>query len=90
MLNDETRGEHLPELFSIVHASTSFYGAHIYHLTHAMIPSKGNDTCGSDDPFGEKHPRDIRLQIYLSLILGIGAFLTFCASPPLQVKVSQH
>jgi hypothetical protein len=48
-----------------------------------MIPgNRTNNTCGAYryDPRGDDHPRDIRLQIYISLTLGVGAFLTFCAS----------
>lgn len=39
-----------------------------------------NDTCkaGRDDVFGLNHTRDVRLQIYISLTLGLGAFLAFC------------
>ena len=39
-----------------------------------------NDTCkaGRDDIFGTGRPRDVRLQIYISLTLGVGAFLVFC------------
>ncbi|KAH7402050.1 hypothetical protein DE146DRAFT_677081 [Phaeosphaeria sp. MPI-PUGE-AT-0046c] len=49
-----------------------------------MIPPKGNNTCnsGRDDIHGKDHPRDIRLQIYISLTLGVGAFLTFCFLRP--------
>jgi hypothetical protein len=51
-----------------------------------MIPGNGaNNTCGNadrEDPWRDpgQHPRDVRLQIYISLTLGVGAFLTFCAS----------
>jgi hypothetical protein len=49
-----------------------------------MIPPPGRHNCtvGRDDPFGQSRPRDIRLQVYISLTLGLGAFLAFCASPP--------
>jgi hypothetical protein len=33
-----------------------------------------------DDLWGTTHPRDIWIQIALSLTLGLGAFLTFCVS----------
>lgn len=40
-----------------------------------------NNTCRvHSDVWGVNNPRDIRLQIYISLTLGVGAFLTFCAS----------
>ncbi|KAH6612707.1 hypothetical protein C7974DRAFT_369744 [Boeremia exigua] len=43
-----------------------------------------NDTCktGSSDTFGTGHPRDIRLQLYISVTLGVGAFLLFCFLRP--------
>ncbi|KAF1845818.1 DUF221-domain-containing protein [Cucurbitaria berberidis CBS 394.84] len=43
-----------------------------------------NNTCraGRDDIWGKSHPRDLRLQIYISLTLGLGAFLTFCFLRP--------
>ncbi|KAF2854770.1 DUF221-domain-containing protein [Plenodomus tracheiphilus IPT5] len=49
-----------------------------------MIESKRNDTCGGDpdDIFGTARPRDVRLQIYISLALGLWAFLTFCFLRP--------
>tara|TARA_R110002003_G_scaffold110_13_gene9341 strand:+ start:7574 stop:7741 length:168 start_codon:yes stop_codon:yes gene_type:complete len=45
-----------------------------------------NHTCkvGQDDIWGNSRPRDIRLQIYISLTVGLVAFLTFCASLPLD------
>ncbi|KAL5117204.1 hypothetical protein ACEQ8H_004893 [Pleosporales sp. CAS-2024a] len=48
-----------------------------------MIPHR-NDTCniGRDDPYGRNRPRDIHLQLYLSLGLGVGAFFTFCLLRP--------
>jgi len=48
-----------------------------------MIES-GNRTCGSgrDDIWGTARPRDIRLQIYISLALGSAAFLAFCFLRP--------
>jgi hypothetical protein len=50
-----------------------------------------NETCniGRDDIYGTSRPRDVRLQIYLSLTLGLGAFLTFCASPPRPMTASR-
>ncbi|KAH8726314.1 hypothetical protein GQ44DRAFT_706105 [Phaeosphaeriaceae sp. PMI808] len=44
----------------------------------------GNSTCGlgRDDILGISRPRDVRLQIYISFTLGIGAFLTFCFLRP--------
>jgi hypothetical protein len=63
---------------------SAFHGARTYFL--AMIPGTGkNNTCnvGRDDPFGTSRPqRDVRLQIYISLTLGMGAFVSFCASLP--------
>jgi hypothetical protein len=63
---------------------SAFHGARTYFL--AMIPGTGkNNTCnvGRDDPFGTSRPqRDVRLQIYISLTLGLGAFMSFCASLP--------
>ncbi|QRC93706.1 hypothetical protein JI435_039030, partial [Parastagonospora nodorum SN15] len=49
----------------------------------AMIP-RNNRTCnlGPDEILGTSRPRDVRLQIYLSLTLGVGAFLTFCFLRP--------
>ncbi|KAF2831957.1 DUF221-domain-containing protein [Ophiobolus disseminans] len=43
-----------------------------------------NKTCnlGRDDIYGTSRPRDVRLQIYVSLTLGVGAFLTFCFLRP--------
>ncbi|KAL6706884.1 hypothetical protein ACN47E_005027 [Coniothyrium glycines] len=48
------------------------------------MQAKGNDTCdvGRDDIWGTSRPRDVRLQIYMSLTLGLGAFLTFCFLRP--------
>jgi hypothetical protein len=44
-----------------------------------MIPDNKN-SCkeGSDDIWGTSRPRDVRLQLYISVTLGLGAFLTFC------------
>ncbi|KAI8935798.1 hypothetical protein NX059_007316 [Plenodomus lindquistii] len=41
-------------------------------------------TCGGtpDDIYGTARPRDVRLQLYISLGLGLGAFLTFCLLRP--------
>ncbi len=41
---------------------------------------KNSTTCGAgrDDIWGTSHPRDIHLQIGISLTLGVGAFVTFC------------
>lgn len=41
-----------------------------------------NSTCNADqdDIWGRSRPRDVRLQIYISVTLGLGAFLTFCVS----------
>lgn len=50
-----------------------------------MIPTGGNKTCpkpGNDDIWQPSRPRDVRIQIYISLSLGIGAFLTFCVIHP--------
>ncbi|KAH7391967.1 hypothetical protein BKA66DRAFT_458879 [Pyrenochaeta sp. MPI-SDFR-AT-0127] len=48
-----------------------------------MIEGKNNKTCGGqDDIWGKSRPRDVRLQIYISLTLGLGAFLTFCFLRP--------
>jgi hypothetical protein len=52
----------------------AMHGSSSRHLE--MI--KGNDTCGGDDIWGTARPRDVRLQIYISFALGLGAFLTFC------------
>ncbi|KAH7077039.1 hypothetical protein FB567DRAFT_140307 [Paraphoma chrysanthemicola] len=43
-----------------------------------------NGTCGAgpDDLWGNSRPRDIRLQIYISLSVGLVAFLTFCFLRP--------
>ncbi|RAR12752.1 DUF221-domain-containing protein [Stemphylium lycopersici] len=43
-----------------------------------------NRTCtiGRDDILGTSRPRDIRLQVYFSLALGLWAFLTFCFLRP--------
>ncbi|KAF1942686.1 DUF221-domain-containing protein [Clathrospora elynae] len=43
-----------------------------------------NKSCnvGRDDIYGISRPRDVRLQIYISLTLGLGAFLTFCFLRP--------
>ncbi|KAF2185100.1 DUF221-domain-containing protein [Zopfia rhizophila CBS 207.26] len=42
------------------------------------------DTCksGLDDVWGTARPRDTRIQIYVSVALGLGAFLTFCFLRP--------
>jgi len=43
--------------------------------------TKINGTCDAQsdqDIWGKEHPRDVRLQIYISLTLGVGAFLLFC------------
>lgn len=47
-----------------------------------MIP--GNNTCGDgqDDFWGKDRPRDVRLQIYLSVTIGVLAFLSFCYLRP--------
>lgn len=39
-----------------------------------------NDSCTADrdDILGTTRPRDVRLQLYISLTLGVGAFLGFC------------
>ncbi|EUC40893.1 hypothetical protein COCMIDRAFT_107574 [Bipolaris oryzae ATCC 44560] len=50
-----------------------------------MLPiGKHNKTCPDEtgDPWGTLRPRDVRLQLYLSLGLGIGAFLIFCFLRP--------
>ncbi|KAH9878660.1 hypothetical protein IAQ61_001932 [Plenodomus lingam] len=49
-----------------------------------MIEESRNNTCGSanDDIWGTVRPRDVRLQIYLSLALGLGGFLAFCFLRP--------
>jgi hypothetical protein len=41
-------------------------------------------TCpkSQDDFWGTSNPRDTRIQIYISIALGVTAFLTFCVSPP--------
>ncbi|KAF1920159.1 hypothetical protein BDU57DRAFT_552622 [Ampelomyces quisqualis] len=42
-----------------------------------------NNTCGvHKDIWGINNPRDVRLQIYISVTLGVGAFLTFCFLRP--------
>jgi hypothetical protein len=46
--------------------------------TRLLEMIKGNSTCGSEDIWGIARPRDVRLQIYISFALGLGAFLTFC------------
>ncbi|CAO2649135.1 Nn.00g100840.m01.CDS01 [Neocucurbitaria sp. VM-36] len=48
-----------------------------------MIEGK-NRTCnaGRDDIWGFSSTRDVRLQIYISVSLGLGAFLTFCFLRP--------
>lgn len=54
------------------------HGAH----SISLVMTESNNTCGdaSDDIWGIVHPRDVRLQIYMSFALGLGAFLTFCVS----------
>jgi hypothetical protein len=45
--------------------------------------STDNGTCTpvAGDPFGKDAPaREFRLQFYISATLGVGAFLSFCAS----------
>ncbi|KAJ4344008.1 hypothetical protein N0V95_006428 [Ascochyta clinopodiicola] len=44
----------------------------------------GNNTCPGDhdDIYGRDRPRDILLQLYISLTLGVGAFLLFCFLRP--------
>ena len=53
---------------------------HGYHIHHSAMTNYGNDTCKPDRDviLGMTHPRDVRLQIYISLTLGVGAFLLFC------------
>lgn len=61
-----------------IHCILAFWhGSHIQHS--AMIPLK-NHTCqsGGHDWLDNTHPRDVRLQIYISMTLGVGAFLLFC------------
>jgi hypothetical protein len=43
---------------------------------------QGDRTCkeGRDDLWGTSNPRDTRIQIYISIALGVLAFLTFCVS----------
>ncbi|KAF2134228.1 DUF221-domain-containing protein [Dothidotthia symphoricarpi CBS 119687] len=45
---------------------------------------KNNKTCtaGSEDIWGKSRPRDVRIQIYFSLTLGLAAFLAFCILRP--------
>jgi hypothetical protein len=47
-----------------------------------MLEGNDTETCylGREDIWGKLRPRDVRLQLYISLTLGVGAFLTFCAS----------
>jgi hypothetical protein len=48
-----------------------------------MIPQPDKHNCTAVEPgVPDRHPRDVRLQIYISLALGVPAFLAFCASPP--------
>jgi hypothetical protein len=52
------------------------------HVLAMNDPFTNNKTCdvGRDDIWGTGRPRDVRLQLYISLTLGVLAFLTFCAS----------
>lgn len=47
---------------------------------HFLAMLEGNKPCkaAQDDIWGKARPRDVRIQIYISLTLGLGAFLTFC------------
>ncbi|KAF2031781.1 DUF221-domain-containing protein [Setomelanomma holmii] len=47
-----------------------------------MIEVKANNTCGQDDLWGNSRPRDIRLQISISVTVGVVAFLVFCFLRP--------
>ena len=41
---------------------------------------------GQDDLFGTARPRDIWIQIVISLALGLGAFLSFCVGLPAALE----
>jgi hypothetical protein len=53
---------------------------HGYQIHHSDMINHRNDTCKAarDDILGTTRPRDVRLQIYISMTLGVGAFLVFC------------
>lgn len=60
-----------------------FFGFwHGLYSHHSAMTDRYNKTCDAvSDPadiLGQIHPRDVRLQIYISLTLGVGAFLLFC------------
>lgn len=61
---------------------SSPHGVRSHILAMTTLPKPGNNTCndGKDDPFGKDRPRDVRLQIYISMTLGVLAFLAFCVS----------
>ena len=41
-----------------------------------------NETCPVvEDPWQRSQPRDVRIQLYISSTLGLGAFLAFCVRP---------
>jgi len=67
---------------------TPFHG---FSIPRSDMIESGNRTCGSgrDDIWGTARPRDIRLQIYISLALGSAAFLAFCVRRPVR-PVSGH
>lgn len=47
-----------------------------------MLGDNKNDTCNGQDSIrpASKTERDLEVQLVLSLILGIGAFIAFCVS----------
>lgn len=70
--------EHRPRRFLHAHASALCIAI--------MTPGLGawNDTRDHDvqDLFGARRPRDITIQVILSIALGTGAFLAFCILRP--------
>ncbi|KAF2206019.1 DUF221-domain-containing protein [Delitschia confertaspora ATCC 74209] len=46
------------------------------------VPRHCNSTLGDGDLFGTAHPRDTAIQIYISVALGLAAFLSFCLLRP--------
>jgi len=78
-VRDEARFAKSPRRTRLQQHHSALHGAR----THLSVMIEGNNkncTAGKDDIWGTSRPRDVRLQIYISLTLGILAFLTFCAS----------
>jgi hypothetical protein len=49
--------------------------------------SPGCGKPGQGELWGTSNPRDTRIQIYISIALGVSAFLGFCVSP---IAVQTH